>query len=277
MTYGELWARTNDLVLELRRLGISRYDRVAVLLPRGAESAVAMVAVAAGAVCVPLNPDFTGDELRRYFSDLQIAALLTQPDTNPASRGVANTLGIPVIDLVPQPRGNPAAFLLTGSTARTHVTSVALAPDGNDDAFILVTSGTTSRPKMVPLTHANVCLSAYNVGAVLAVGPQDRLLNVLSLFHAHGLISGLLAALAAGSSVICTPWLRRWAVLWMARRAATDVVHRGPYDSSGNTLDERPSQTQRPAIVLANYSFGFRIPSTADSGMGWRRCSVCSC
>ena len=74
-----------------------------------------------------------------------------------------------------------------------------------DDAFILLTSGTTSRPKMVPLTHASVCLSAYNVGAALALGPRDRLLNVLPLFHGHGLISGLLAALAAGSSVVCTP------------------------------------------------------------------------
>ena len=64
------------------------------------------------------------------------------------------------------------------------------AAGADNDAFILVTSGTTSRPKMVPLTHASVCLSAHNVGAALALGPRDRLLNVLPLFHAHGLISG---------------------------------------------------------------------------------------
>src|SRR5947209_3415410 len=75
----------------------------------------------------------------------------------------------------------------------------------DDDAFILVTSGTTSRPKMVPLTHVSVCLSAYNVGVALALGPRDRLLSVLPLFHGHGLISGVLASLAAGSSVVCTP------------------------------------------------------------------------
>ena len=62
---------------------------------------------------------------------------------------------------------------------------------GADDAFILLTSGTTARPKLVPLTQASVCLSAHNVGAALALGPQDRLLNVLPLFHAHGLISGI--------------------------------------------------------------------------------------
>src|SRR5580704_8312206 len=88
VTYGELWARTNDVVRELRRLGISQSDRVAVVLPGGAEGAVVMVAVATGAVCVPLNPDFTADELQRYFSDLKIAALLTRADMNSVSRGV---------------------------------------------------------------------------------------------------------------------------------------------------------------------------------------------
>ena len=65
-----------------------------------------------------------------------------------------------------------------------------------------MTSGTTSRPKMVPLTHASVCQSAHNAGAVLQLDAVDRLLNVLPLFHAHGLISGLLTALAAGSTVV---------------------------------------------------------------------------
>ncbi len=231
VTYGELWACANDLARELRRFGIRQDDRVAVVLPRGAVNAAITVAVATGTVCVPLNPDFTADELRRYFSDLRIAAVLTQGDMNSVSRGVANTLGIPVIGLIPRPGGSPASFDLIGPTMRSPVTS-ALASDANSDAFILVSSGTTSRPKMVPLTHASVCLSAYNAGVVLDLGSQDRLLNVLPLFHAHGLISGLLTALAAGSSVICTPgfdaelflgWLSELRPTWYT---AVPTIHR---------------------------------------------------
>src|SRR5439155_9311889 len=107
------------------------------------------------------------------------------------------------------------------------------------DAFILLTSGTSSRPKMVPLTQAAVCLSAYNVGATLALGPRDRLLSVLPLFHVHGLVSGLVAALAAGSSVVCTPgfdaaaffrWLKEFRPTWYT---AVPAIHRAVLSAAG--------------------------------------------
>ena len=72
-------------------------------------------------------------------------------------------------------------------------------------ALLLPTSGTTSRPKIVPLTHANICTSAYASGAALALRETDRCLNVLPLFHGHGLNATVMASLAAGASVVCTP------------------------------------------------------------------------
>jgi acyl-CoA synthetase (AMP-forming)/AMP-acid ligase II len=191
---------------------------------------MAMVGVAAGAICVPLNPGFTADECQRYFGDLRLSALLTLADMDSASRGVAHTLGIPVIELSPRLSDGPGAFSLIGPAAR-RVVDGELAP-AVGDAFILMTSGTSSRPKMVPLTHAAVCQSAYNVGATLALGPRDRLLNVLPLFHVHGLVSGLFAALAAGSSVVCTAgfdaaaffgWLNDFRPTWYT---AVPAIHR---------------------------------------------------
>src|SRR5262245_10076466 len=88
VTYGALLARTNEAVRALRSLGVGRSDRVAVVLPNGPEAAVAIVAMACGAVCVPLNPGYTADEWQRYFGDLQITALLTGPDVNSPSRAV---------------------------------------------------------------------------------------------------------------------------------------------------------------------------------------------
>ena len=252
LKYGELWALTGDAVRELRRLGISRTDRVAVVLPRGQEHAVAILSVAIASVCVPLNPDLTADELQRYFIDLQIVALLTRADMNSASRGVAHTLGISVIDLPPWSAEWPRAFRLLGSAPRQHAIADGDLAAGANDAFILLTSGTTARPKMVPLTHASVCLSAYNAGAVLALRSRDRLLNVLPLFHAHGLISGLLTALAAGSSVICTPvfeadsffrWLRELRPTWYT---AVPTIHRALVSAS----DHNKQAAQQSSLRL---------------------------
>lgn len=202
MTYDGLWLRTRDAVRELRSLGVSRSDRVAVVLPDGPEAAVAMVAVAVGAICVPLNPGFTYDEYQRYFGELQLSALLTHDQLNSPSRRAAQALGIPVIEIVTRAGDAAGAFSIVGQASRRAAgDEFAFSAD---DAFILLTSGSTSRPKTVPLTHASVCLSAHNVGTAIELSARDRLLSVLPLYHGHGLISGLLAALAAGSSVVCT-------------------------------------------------------------------------
>ena len=200
LTYGALRSRTNEIIRQLRDVGIGVSDRVAVVLPGGPDAAVVMLGVAAGAVCVPLHSGFSSEELKHYLQDLQVAALLTRPDMDSASRGAAYSLGIPVIDMLPHPE-LIGGFKLICSAAGQAVEGELSA--GSNDAFVLLTSGSTAQPKLVPLTHANVCRSAYNAGVALALEPGDRLINVLPLVHAHGLISGLLGALAAGSSVIC--------------------------------------------------------------------------
>src|SRR5262249_45496860 len=143
ITYGALLHHVSRAVHELRHLGIGRGDRVAVVLPNGPETAVAMLAVAAGAVCVPLNPDFTASEWQRHFGDLRVTALVTRADMQSTSRGVANALGIPVIDLSPRPGEALGVFSFIGSPRSCSGGSEFA--DTSDDAFILPTSGTTSR------------------------------------------------------------------------------------------------------------------------------------
>ncbi|MEH2504040.1 acyl-CoA synthetase (AMP-forming)/AMP-acid ligase II/aryl carrier-like protein [Bradyrhizobium sp. AZCC 1578] len=280
ITYGTLRGRTNEMVRGLRSLGVRRSDRVAVVLPDGPETVVAIIAVAASAVCVPLNPAFTADELHRYFADLRIAALLTRGDIGSASRGVAHALGIPVIDLSRGMDKGPGGLGLTGpATQRAGDFDPARR---DDDAFILVTSGTTSRPKMVPLTHVSVCLSAYNVGVALALGPRDRLLSVLPLFHGHGLISGVLASLAAGSSVICAPafdaaaffsWLTEFRPSWYT---AVPAIHRAVLSAAGshNVRTQRSSlrlirsaSSSLPLAVLSGLEDLFGVPVIDTYGM----------
>lgn len=230
LTYGALGARIEHLVGTLRGFGIAPSDRIAVALPRGADSALALIAVASSCAGVPVNPDLTADELQRYFSELKLTALVTRADMNSASRDVARALDIAVIDFAPGPEMDLGSCEFIGAAVGPACADGAARAE--DDAFILLTSGTAARPKMVPLTHRNVCLSAQNAGRVLSLAAHDRLLNVLPLFHAHGLISGLLTALAAGSSVIATAgfdapsffgWMRDLQPTWFT---AVPTIHR---------------------------------------------------
>jgi acyl-CoA synthetase (AMP-forming)/AMP-acid ligase II len=75
----------------------------------------------------------------------------------------------------------------------------------DDIALILHTSGTTSRPKIVPLSHRNVCCSAQNIQRTLGLTKEDRCLNVMPLFHIHGLMAATLSPVSVGASVFCTP------------------------------------------------------------------------
>lgn len=280
LTYGGLNDLIRHLGRTLRGLGIGPADRIAVALPRGADSALALISVASSCACVPVNPDLTADELQRYFSELKLTALVTRADTNSPSRDVAKALDIAVIDFVRGPKHNPGGCEFIGPTVGPANSNGASRAD--DDAFILLTSGTAARPKMVPLTQRNVCLSAHNAGRVLSLAPHDRLLNVLPLFHAHGLISGLLTALAAGSSVICTEgfdaasffgWMRELQPTWYT---AVPTIHRALLTAAEANPDRVRSSSLRvirsasaslaPAI-LNGLEATFGVPVLETYGM----------
>ncbi|QIO35997.1 non-ribosomal peptide synthetase [Bradyrhizobium sp. 1(2017)] len=280
LSYGALAELIRQLVRTLRGLGIGPADRIAVALPRGADSALALIAVASSSACVPVNPDLTADELQRYFSELKLTALVTRADMNSASRDVARALDIAVIDFVPGPASDLGGCAFNGPTVGP--ANAGGAARGEDDAFILLTSGTAARPKMVPLTHRNVCLSAHNAGRVLSLTSHDRLLNVLPLFHAHGLISGLLTALAAGSSVICTEgfdpssffgWMRELQPTWYT---AVPTIHRALLTAAEAEPDRARSSSLRvirsasaslaPAI-LEGLEANFGVPVLETYGM----------
>ncbi|MFT4115508.1 amino acid adenylation domain-containing protein [Bradyrhizobium sp.] len=280
LAYGQLAARAQHLVRALRELGIGPADRIAVALPRGADTALALIAVATACACVPVNPDLTADELQRYFSELQLEALVTLAGTNTPSRDAARTLGIAVIDFVPGPKQDLGGCAFTGATVGPATASGAAR--GDDDAFILLTSGTAARPKMVPLTHRNVCLSAFNAGRVLSLAPDDRLLNVLPLFHAHGLISGLLTALAAGSSVICTGgfdalsflgWMRELQPTWYTavptiHRALLTAAEADPERARSSSLRViRSASASLAPAILQGLEATFGVPVLETYGM----------
>lgn len=202
LTYKRLNKHIQYVVNQLNEMGIGSNDTVAIVLPNGAQMAVAFLAVSSCATCAPLNPAYRASEFEFYLEDLSARALIIQPGVSQAAREVASKLSIPIIELNPNSEAG-GLFSLTGKKISNSVNTGLAKPE--DIALVLHTSGTTSRPKIVPLTHTNLCKSAKNIRIALNLHKSDRCMNVMPLFHIHGLMGALLSSLSAGASIVCTP------------------------------------------------------------------------
>jgi oxalate---CoA ligase len=207
LDFNALRALIRDTLARLNALGIGRNDRVAIVLANGPEMASCFAACACGVTSAPLNPAYRADEFEFYLADLNARALIVEQGSASPAVAVADKLGVRVLELVAQPDRGAGSFMLQERDAQ-HAAAAAThggfaQPD--DISMVLHTSGTTSRPKIVPLSQRNLCASAASIGATLQFTPADCGLNIMPLFHIHGLIAGVLAPLAAGSQVFCTP------------------------------------------------------------------------
>jgi acyl-CoA synthetase (AMP-forming)/AMP-acid ligase II len=205
LTYAALRAQVSETVRALNSVGIGLNDRVAIVLPNGPAMATAFLGVAAGATAAPLNPAYREDEFAFYLTDLRAKALIVAAGMESPAIGVAARLGIPTIALSPAGSGEAGRFTLDLAGLPLAAPARGGFGEADDVALVLHTSGTTSRPKIVPLTQRNICASARNVRETLQFTPADRGLSIMPLFHIHGLIAGVLAPLSAGSAVFCTP------------------------------------------------------------------------
>lgn len=203
LSYGDLRTLCTRVGRDLAGMGIEAGDRVAIVLGNGPEMATAFLGVAQVATAVPLNPAYTQEEFDFFLADAGAKAIILGVDGPRAAEAAAAARGLEPIRLMPAMDQPAGLFTLEG---REQSAGNSPRPPTDDDvALILHTSGTTARPKIVPLTQANIALSARNVAASLALGPADRCLNIMPLFHIHGLVGTLAASLAGGAQITCAP------------------------------------------------------------------------
>jgi acyl-CoA synthetase (AMP-forming)/AMP-acid ligase II len=230
LTYGELARHLHSISLQLSRLGFQKGDRLAVVLPNGPEMATAFLAISSVCVCAPLNPSLPFDEFHFSLSDLHVKALVALAGSEVPAPKAAAVLNIPVITLEPDPR-RVGIFSLSSNLTNSQDVLEPILASPEDTALILHTSGTTSRPKIVPLTHANLFYSVQNIVGTYTLTPADTCLNMMPLFHIHGLVGALGATLASGGSIICASgflpdqvygWLTNLAPTWYS---AVPTIH----------------------------------------------------
>ena len=282
LSYAALRANVLRTVAALNGLGIGRGDRVGIVLPNGPEMAAAFVSVAACATSAPLNPAYRADEFEFYLTDLDAKALIVERGSESPAIPVAQKLGVRIIELSPSSDG-AGAFTLAPAGAQE--SSAAVRPgfaEADDIALILHTSGTTSRPKIVPLSHRNVCTSAANVRNTLHLKAADCGLNIMPLFHIHGLIAGLLAPLSAGGTIFCSPgfnalkffgWMTEAKPTWytavptMHQTILSRASHSREVIAANPLRFMRSSSSSMPPQVIAELEEVFGAPLVEAYGM----------
>jgi oxalate---CoA ligase len=271
LSYRELFERTQTAAGQLRSLGIGPDDRVALVHANGPELAAAFLAVSSAAICAPLNPAYRQSELDFYLSDLRAKAIVLAAEDDSPLRDLAKRRELPIVDLVTEEGAPAGAFRFSdGRGKRTE-------PREDATALVLHTSGTTARPKIVPLSHRLLALSAATVAATLELTPRDRCLNVMPLFHIHGLVAALLSSLSAGASVICTPgfhapsferWLSELDPTWYTAVPTMHQAVLARQPSAATSLRFiRSSSAPLPPRVHAELEEAFGVPVIEAYGM----------
>jgi len=283
LTYGGLNALADDTLASLNAMGIGCDDRVAIVLPNGPEMAAAFITLAGACDTAPLNPAYKADEFDFYLSDLRAKLLVVAADENGPAVAVARRHGIRIARLstaADQPAG---WFTLTAEDDAAATPAARPGPSGPDDgALVLHTSGTTSRPKIVPLLNRNIAASARHIGAVLRLTPADRCLNIMPLFHIHGLIAAVTASLAHGASVWCSPGFNALQVFhWMDTAeptwyTAVPTMHQAILSRAPRNADSvartrlrliRSSSSSLPPQVMTALEKTFGCPVIESYGM----------
>jgi long-chain acyl-CoA synthetase len=189
MTYAELDAGASALAARLHALGVERGERVALLLPNGAEAAIAICGtLRAGAAFTPLNPTIKADKLAYVLRDCEAAAVICDEALAPLAQEARE--------------GAPSVRHALRAEGEAPAAAVGPAPPISVDlAAIVYTSGSTGRPKGVTLTHANMAFAAGSIVAYLRMRAEDRVLCVVPLSFDYGLYQ-LLMCVRVGATLV---------------------------------------------------------------------------
>ena len=278
MSYADLRRQVEQTAATLNGGGVGRGDCVAMVLENGPHMAAAFTAVAAAATAAPLHPGLREREFKDSLEGLRARALIVDAGRETPATKAAAQLAIPILQL--RACTAAGAFRLDGVPSGG---SRRQPPPGPEDtALLLHTSGTTSKPKLVPLTQANLAASAANIASLLQLGPQDTCLNIMPLFHIHGLVGALLSSFCAGAAVAAMPgfapmrffqWLDKSRPTWYS---AVPTMHQAILQRSARNAARlartrlrlvRSSSAALPPSVLADLESVFGCPVVESYGM----------
>jgi acyl-CoA synthetase (AMP-forming)/AMP-acid ligase II len=201
LTYHDLRLQVLYVIKTLTAMGFHRNDRIAVITPAGPETAIIIISVMAGFTAIPLNPQNTKQECQTYFSQLKIKAIIVQRGYETAATAAAKSWNIPIIELIPY-LGKAGKFELEPAVVQDDTEAEFATP--TDISYVILTSGTTARSKIVPISQKQFFLARQRQMERFNITSADRCLHIVPYYHGMGIGSALMSILLAGGTVICT-------------------------------------------------------------------------
>lgn len=266
MTHGQLHEQVKKVAGILQSIGIKPGMRVASALKDGPSAAAAFLAVASTATAAPLNPGGKKAEFDASLVNLEADLLIVDEGSDTAAIESANELGIPVITL-------QESSEIAGKFSLYQDGDLLDAPAANngfsrtdDTVLVLETSGTTGKPKVVPLTLENVAEQTKNIARSLELTEDDRGMGVVPLSHIHGIMGTIMTPLSVGSSVCYLPKF-----VTVARSITKIMADFKPtwITAVPTTHGAILQQMQRPknAENVSEFASGVRIVRSASSAL----------
>ena len=276
INYKNLKIFIDNISKQLSGNGITNKDRAAIVLPNGPTMATSFLGISSYMSAAPLNPSYKSEEYEFYLKDLNPKILIVEKNSKNPSIEIAKKLNIEICELKihkDQPEGLFNLFENKNDYS---------LPDENDEALVLHTSGTTSRPKIVPLSNNNIYSSSENISKSLDLTDKDHCLNIMPLFHIHGLIAVLATSMKVGASICASSGFNALKFLDLAKSekitwySGVPTMHQAILlraNKSGDVAKKlnlrliRSSSASLPPAVFKNLNEVFNCPVIEAYGM----------
>jgi len=277
VSYKQLFKNVIELATALNSFGIGRGDRVAIVMGNGPEVVISFLAVALCATAAPLNPNYKKEEFAFYYEDTKARALITLPGSAAVAHE-AVTPDMAIIQANPNVDGTLSFELMKGNLTPRPTELAAY----DDVAMILHTSGTTGKPKRVPIRHTNLVASARNIQTTYQLTSDDTALCIMPLFHIHGIVASVLSTMASGGKLICPPgfnalefwqWVEKYKPTWYSAVPTMHQTLLSRADHNEEIIKANPFRFIRscssplPPVILDRMEKKFNAPVLEAYGM----------
>lgn len=284
ISYAQTYASVQRLSQALAAAGLGERDRIATLQPRGSAGLIAFLAASTVGCCCPMNPSMRAEEYEAYYRMLKVSAVLDGTSSAIAAESAAK-LGLPLISFTDKDGE------ISASVSRPRILDHDDTELPPGTALLMQTSGTTAKPKIIPLTHQNVLSAALGIVDWFDLKPEDVCLNPMPLHHMHGMVTAGTASLLAGSAVCCLEAFKAPSFhealgtlqpTWFTGSPTMHLALKNFYDRGVDRVPTtrlrffRSSSAPLPASIIADLESLFSAPLMETYGLTETASMVCA-